>query len=115
MQLLLQRQFERELSTSSFKGYFGVGGIWYDPNLKEHLYAVFGVKYFEGSHRASDCLGLLEECLSKYALQHSFIHIAVADGAGNVQNVCFEGGNPNARKMFPMRYCVCHMIQTAIL
>ena len=41
--------------TKSKKGYFGVGGIWYDPHLREHIYAVLGVKFFTGSHRAVDC------------------------------------------------------------
>jgi len=83
-------------------------------SFKEHLYAVFGVKYFIGTHKAVDCLSLLRECFAKYGIQFSFIHVGVADGAGNVQNVCFENGVPTGKKLFPMRYCI-HLLQTVIL
>ena len=101
--------------SKSKKGYFGVGGIWYDPKLRENIYAVLGVKFFQGSHKAVDCQSLLLQCFSKYAILNSYVHLSIADGAGNVQNVCYESGDPKKQQLFPIRYCICHLLQTVIL
>jgi hypothetical protein len=92
--------------SKSKKGYFGVGGIWYDPKLRENIYAVLGVKFFQGSHKAVDCQSLLLQCFSKYAILNSYVHLSIADGAGNVQNVCYESGDPKKQQLFPIRYCI---------
>ena len=100
--------------SKSKKGYFGVGGIWYDPKLRENIYAVLGVKFFHGSHKAVDCQSLLLQCFSKYAILNSYVHLSIADGAGNVQNVCYESGDPKKQQLFPIRYCICHLLPFSI-
>jgi len=54
------------------------GGIWYDPHLIEHIYAVLGVKFFAGSHRAVDCQSLLMECFEAYKIKLTYVHLSVA-------------------------------------